>query len=100
MSVNFEVALNKSQFDSLNQNVFEIQNLVASSAAAVLIIQNGVVVNEWYSGRHDHSEHSRKVDAKSQFNIGSIRKTYLGFAISLALQEGRIKSLDDFMAQP
>ncbi|WP_420869608.1 serine hydrolase domain-containing protein [Cohnella ginsengisoli] len=92
------VALNENHFDSLNQTVLEIQNLVSSSAAAVLIIQNGVVVNEWYSGRHDHSEQSRKVDAKSQFNIGSIRKTYLGFAISLALQEGRLKGLDDFVS--
>lgn len=41
------------------------------------------------------TEHSRKVDVKSQFNIASIRKTYLGFAISLALFEGRIKGLND-----
>ncbi|WP_274365882.1 serine hydrolase [Paenibacillus thermotolerans] len=65
------------------------------SAASVLIIQNDVIVSEWYSGRHEHSGHSRIVDAKSQFNIGSIRKTYLGFVISLALFEGSIKSLND-----
>lgn len=35
------------------------------------------------------------IDAESQFNVASIRKTYLGFAISLALYEGKIKSLND-----
>ncbi|WP_336773997.1 serine hydrolase domain-containing protein [Paenibacillus sp. MMO-58] len=39
----------------------------------------------------------REVDAKSQFNVASIRKTYLGFAISLALYEGKIKSLNDYV---
>ena len=29
------------------------------------------------------------------FNIASIRKTYLGFAISLAIHEGKINSLND-----
>lgn len=95
MNMDLEVAIKENQFDSFNQYIFEIQNFVSASAASVLIIQNGVIVNEWYSGRHEHAEHSRKVDAKSQFNIGSIRKTYLGFAISLALLEGRIKGLND-----
>jgi len=91
----FEVAIEEKLFDSLNHYIFDIQNQVSATAASVLIIQNGVVINEWYSGRHEYTELSRKVDAKSQFNIGSIRKTYLGFAISLALFEGRIKSLND-----
>nr|WP_275901182.1 serine hydrolase domain-containing protein [Paenibacillus periandrae] len=55
----------------------------------------GVIVNEWYSGRHDSSEESRKVDAYTQFNVGSIRKTYLGLAISLLIEQGLIQSIDD-----
>ncbi|XID95004.1 serine hydrolase domain-containing protein [Paenibacillaceae bacterium WGS1546] len=93
----FNVAIKENLFNSLNQYIFEIQNLVSASAASVLIIQDGVIVNEWYYGSHEHTEHSRKVDEKSQFNIASIRKTYLGFAISLALYEGKIKSLNDFI---
>lgn len=83
-----EMGVIHKKFDEVNQYVFDIQNLVSASAASVLIVHNGVIVNEWYSGTHEHTVHSRKVDAQSQFNIGSIRKTYLGFAISLALYEG------------
>lgn len=90
-----EVAIKENIFESLNQYIFKTKNLISASAASVLIIQNDIIVNEWYSGRHENTEHSRKVDVKSQFNIASIRKTYLGFAISLALFEGRIKSLND-----
>ncbi len=93
--MDFEVAIKENNFERLNQYIFETQNLISASAASVLIIQNGIIVHEWYSGRHENKEDSRKVDVKSQFNIGSIRKTYLGFAISLALFESRIKSLDD-----
>ncbi|WP_010275975.1 serine hydrolase [Paenibacillus senegalensis] len=60
-----------------------------------MIIQDGVIVNEWYYGSHELTEQNRKVDEKSQFNIASIRKTYKGFAMSLALYEGKIKSLND-----
>ncbi|TCZ69621.1 class A beta-lactamase-related serine hydrolase [Paenibacillus albiflavus] len=93
--MNFEVAIKENIFESINQYIFEIKNLISASAASVLIIQNGIIVNEWYSGYHENTKHSRKVDVQSQFNIGSIRKTYLGLAISLALFEGRIKSLND-----
>lgn len=95
LNMDLEVAINENIFGSLNQYVFETKNLISASAASVLIIQNGIIVNEWYSGCHANTEHCQKVDVKSQFNIGSIRKTYLGFAISLALFEGRIKGLND-----
>ena len=86
---------NEEVFADLNKSIWETKNLISATAASALIIHNGVIVNEWYSGFHENNENSRLVDAESQFNIASIRKTYLGFAISLALHEGRIKSLDD-----
>ncbi|MDK8182329.1 serine hydrolase [Paenibacillus sp. UMB4589-SE434] len=43
--------------------------------------------------------HSKPVDKESQFNVASIRKTYLGFAVSLALDEMKINSIDDYIAQ-
>lgn len=82
-------------FAGLNQYVSDIQNVISASAAATYIICRDRVVNEWYSGSHSSSQGSRQVDAESQFNVASIRKTYLGFAVSLALSEGKIKSLDD-----
>lgn len=82
-------------FAELNAYVLEIKNQISASAAAVFVIHNDCIVNEWYAGYHDNSEGSRVIDAESRFNVASIRKTYLGFAISLALYEGKIKSLND-----
>jgi CubicO group peptidase (beta-lactamase class C family) len=93
--MHLETKNDEEAFADLNQYVLETKNLISTSAASVLIIQNGIIVNEWYSGYHESTEGGRLVDAESQFNIASIRKTYLGFAISLALYEGRINSLND-----
>lgn len=82
-------------FRILNNYVYSVQQEIGATAAAVLIIQNDKIVNEWYSGKHDHLEDSRPVSRQSQFNVGSIRKTYLALAISLLIEEGQIKSIDD-----
>ncbi|MNI06782.1 Beta-lactamase precursor [compost metagenome] len=82
-------------FSGLNEYVSRIKDRISASAAASYIICNDQVVNEWYSGHHQYAESSRIVDPASQFNVGSIRKTYLGFVISLAIYEGKIRSLND-----
>ncbi|SFL76648.1 CubicO group peptidase, beta-lactamase class C family [Paenibacillus sp. 1_12] len=82
-------------FDELNQYMRTTQHVISATAAAVVVIQNGHIVNEWYSGYHGSSSSSRPVDAKSRFNVASVRKTYLGAAISLAIYEGKINSIDD-----
>ncbi|USB33380.1 serine hydrolase domain-containing protein [Paenibacillus sp. YPG26] len=87
--------INTNAFDDLNEYVMKIKKIISATAASTYIIHHDRIVNEWYSGLHDTSTNSRLVDEKSQFNIASIRKTYLGFAVSLAIYEGRIKSLDD-----
>jgi len=93
--MNFRADIHENLFASLNQYVLQTRNAISASAAAVLVIHNDIIVNEWYSGCHENTENSRKVDERSQFNVGSIRKTYLGLAVSLALYEGRMKSIDD-----
>lgn len=75
-----------TNFKGLNQYVLEVKELISSTAAATYIIYNNRIVNEWYSGQHD-----------LQFNVGSVRKTYLGLVVGLALYEGRIKSYDDLI---
>jgi CubicO group peptidase (beta-lactamase class C family) len=95
MQMLFDISNN--EFSELNEYVLKIRNLISASAASTYIIQNNCVVNEWYSGYHDNSVGSRIVDAQSRFNVASVRKTYLGFAVSLALYEGRIKNLDDYV---
>jgi len=91
--------MNNTLFNKLNRYVSENQKQINATAAAIYIIQEDIVVNEWYSGRHDSSVSSRIVDAQSQFNVGSVRKTYLAFAISLLIETGNINSVDDEIGQ-
>ncbi|MCD9025546.1 serine hydrolase domain-containing protein [Cohnella silvisoli] len=87
-----------NHFQSLNEYVYNIQMDISATAAATYIIMNDTIVNEWYSGRHDSSEVSRIVDEKTEFNVGSIRKTYLGLAISLLVEQDLIRSIDEEVA--
>ncbi len=84
-----------NHFQSLNDYVYNNQLEIGSTAAATYIIKDNTIVNEWYSGRHDSTEDSRHVDERTQFNVGSVRKTYLALAISLLIEQGIIKSIDD-----
>jgi len=84
-----------NHFQGLNEYVYQIQQEIGATAAAVYIIQNNRVVNEWYSGTHEASARSRIVDEKTQFNVASIRKTYLALAVSLLMAQGKISSVDD-----
>jgi len=87
------------RYKELNDYVLGIRNLISASAASVMVIQDGRIANEFYAGHHHRSGDSRLIDEKSQFNVASIRKTYLGFAISLALYEGKIRSIDDAVSE-
>ncbi|XOQ14329.1 MAG: Penicillin-binding protein [Shouchella clausii] len=87
--------IENNHFQTLNDYVYKIQLTIGATAAATYIIKDNSIVNEWYSGRHDYPENSRSVDEKTQFNVGSIRKTYLALAISLLIEQGRIRSIDD-----
>ncbi len=82
-------------FQSLNDHVYKSQQEIGSTAAATYIIKNDSVINEWYSGKHDSTDQSRMVDKHTQFNVASVRKTYLGLAISLLIEQGKIASIDD-----
>ncbi|MNJ44823.1 Penicillin-binding protein 4* [compost metagenome] len=84
-----------SSFNPLNSYVLGIQKQIQCTAAAAYVIQDDRVVNEWYSGRHSESGFSRKVGAASQFNVASVRKTYLAFAISLLVEKGLLQRIDD-----
>ncbi|PFA67167.1 penicillin-binding protein [Bacillus sp. AFS015802] len=75
--------------------VEEIKDKNESSAAALYILKDGEVVVDHYSGRHSHEINARQVQADSQFNVASARKSYLGLAVSYALYDKHIESLDD-----
>ncbi|MBM0066782.1 serine hydrolase domain-containing protein [Alkalicoccobacillus gibsonii] len=82
-------------FKPLNEYVYNSKMKNEATAAATYIIKDKVVVDEWYSGTHDSYVGSRHVDEKTQFNVGSIRKTYLALAISLLIEQGKIRTIDD-----
>ena len=94
---NMNLIKSHNAFGELNHYVEDIRNQISASASSVLVMQNNQIVNEVYSGSHDKSPNSRLIDEESQFNVASIRKTYLGFAISLALYEGKIRSINDYV---
>jgi CubicO group peptidase (beta-lactamase class C family) len=94
-AMQIQASLRNERFQELNDYVYGVQKLVSASASSVYVIQNGETVNEWYSGFHRLGGQSRSVDERSRFNVASIRKTYLGLAVSLALHEGKIRNIDD-----
>ncbi|MDT3426336.1 CubicO group peptidase (beta-lactamase class C family) [Paenibacillus forsythiae] len=89
----------KSRFQQLADYVYDVQLRIGATAAALYVLQNGQKVHESYSGKHDEDERSRIVDAHTQFNVGSVRKTYLALAISLLIEQGRIESIDDSVSR-
>lgn len=42
-----EINLKERAFDELNRYVLDTQRMVGASAASVMVIQDGVIVNEW-----------------------------------------------------
>ncbi|OBZ07743.1 serine hydrolase [Bacillus sp. FJAT-26390] len=87
--------IDTGHFKPLNEYVYGMQKETGATAAATYIIKSNAVVNEWYSGRHESFEQSRAVGERTQFNVASIRKTYLALAISLLMERGLIASIDD-----
>lgn len=84
-----------SQFQPLANYVYGVQRRIRATAAAIYVLQNGQIAHESYAGKHDKHESSRNVDAFTQFNVASIRKTYLGLVISLLIEQRKIGSIDD-----
>ncbi|WP_241674908.1 serine hydrolase domain-containing protein [Paenibacillus luteus] len=81
-------------FKKLNEYAEQMQGVIGATAAAVYILKEGAVVNEWYSGRHAAVEASKLVYEHTQFNVASIRKTYLALAVSLLVESGSISGID------
>jgi hypothetical protein len=48
-------------FQSLNTYIYNSQIAMNATAAESYIIMKGVIVNEWYSGRHNSSEESQPI---------------------------------------
>lgn len=83
-----------SRHQNLIDYVSDIRRRNHASASALIIMQNSKIVLEHYEGTHSN-EPSKKIDMNSMFNVASARKSYLALAISFALYEKKIHSLDD-----
>lgn len=84
-----------SQFDSVVNNVRKTSQIVDCSAASVFIIHNDHIVTEEYWGKHSKELNSRRVQEDTQFHVASVRKSYIGYAVAYAVQQGNITSIDD-----
>lgn len=84
-----------STFDDLMSYVERINRLNGGTSCALFVIQNDYVVSECYSGQHSPEDSARPTAADSQFNVASVRKSYIGFATAWALNSGAISSVDD-----
>ncbi|WP_391117132.1 serine hydrolase domain-containing protein [Psychrobacillus sp. L3] len=82
-------------YQKLVSYVDDIKERNNSSASSLVIIKDGSIILEHYSGFHSNSN-AIPISETSEFNVASARKSYLGLAIAYALYEGKIKSLDDY----
>jgi CubicO group peptidase (beta-lactamase class C family) len=84
-----------SDFDNLMTYVERINSLNGGSSCSLFVIQNDKIVAEYYNGTHSNKTGSCKTDANSQYNVASVRKSYIGFATAYALNVGAIHSFDE-----
>jgi len=65
-----------------------------ASGAALVVMKDNRVVEEWYDGFHHDRTGARSIDASSRFNVYSVRVTYIALAAAICIEEGSI-SLHD-----
>ena len=92
--ISFNKEINK-QFDLVLSHVRKTSQQVDCSGAALLIIHQDKIVTEEYWGRQSKDPNSRLIQADTQFHVASVRKSYIGYAIAYAVNEGYIGSIDD-----
>lgn len=84
-----------TQFNAVVSNVKKTSEIVDCSGASVLIVHNDTIVTEEYWGKQSKAPDARKIQEDTQFHIASVRKSYIGFAVAYAINEGFIDSIDD-----
>jgi CubicO group peptidase (beta-lactamase class C family) len=82
-------------FDLVVSNVRKTSEEVDCSGASVYIIHDDNIVTEEYWGEHSKEPNARPIQGDTQFHVASVRKSYIGFAVAYAVNEGYIDSIDD-----
>ncbi|MEC5425255.1 serine hydrolase domain-containing protein [Virgibacillus sp. C22-A2] len=83
------------RFDLVVSNVRKTSEEVDCSGASAFIIHNDKIVTEEYWGEHSKEPNARPIQKDTQFHVASVRKSYIGFAVAFAVNEGYIGSIDD-----
>nr|AAB05369.1 unknown [Cytobacillus firmus] len=83
-----------NQFDSVVLNVKKTSELVDCSGASVFIIHNNNICYRRILGKHSQANNARSIQEDTQFHVASVRKSYIGYAVAYAVQQGLI-STDD-----
>ncbi|MGG4166466.1 serine hydrolase domain-containing protein [Rossellomorea vietnamensis] len=86
-----------SLFTPILNHVNYTFNKVICTGASTLIIHNDSIVLEQYIGKQSGEKDARAVQPDTQFHVASVRKSYIGYAVSYALFYGYIKSIDDLV---
>ncbi|SET63897.1 CubicO group peptidase, beta-lactamase class C family [Oceanobacillus limi] len=81
-------------FKEITSYTENIKEEMGASGAALVILQDDRIMHEWYAGTHHFEQGAREIDAASRFNVYSVRVTYIGLALAIAVKEGYLK-LDD-----
>ncbi|REB10974.1 class C beta-lactamase-related serine hydrolase [Sporosarcina sp. BI001-red] len=89
-----ELFFNKDIFNDVSSYSEKVKNQMHASGSAVVIIKDNKLVHEWYSGTHHFEKGAKKIEDTSRFNVYSVRVTYVGLAVAIAIHEG-VLSLDD-----
>ena len=69
-----------SKFDSVRSHFQQTYHSLEASGAALMIIHNDEVAVEMYVGKHSDSLHADPIQENSQFQVASVRKSYIGLA--------------------
>ncbi len=84
----------KDAYKELTTYTEKTRRDMKASGSALVIMKDNKIVHEWYSGEHHFEQGAKKINYDSRFNVYSVRTTYVGLAIAIAINEGLL-NLDD-----
>lgn len=90
--------VNKDVFVDLTSYTEHVKKAMHASGSALVVMKDNKIIHESYSGTHHFEEGAREIDHSSRFNVYSVRVTYVGLAIAIAIDEGYL-SLDDRLSK-
>ncbi|WP_430481683.1 serine hydrolase domain-containing protein [Rossellomorea marisflavi] len=77
-------------FHRLRSHMKTMKSTMKASGAALVVMKDNRVVEEWYDGFHHDRTGARSIDASSRFNVYSVRVTYIALAAAICIEEGSI----------